>query len=314
MKRVKEFMRILIFIFCCVIVSTGCRSKEEGRGDGVKSSRGNSKPYIVNVSTSSPQPLSDKDFKIDVTASDLDKDKIVLKYEWYLNNELLNGIVDNVLPKENFKKGDLIKVVITPSDEKEEGEPYIIDNLIVKNSPPKVKEVKIFPSVATLNDTIKVSAEGEDIDGDEVNFKYHWILNGEEIQENRDSPELVTKKFCKKGDSLWVGVVPNDGEEDGEVVISEVVTIQNSPPIITSLPPKIIKDNVFIYNVMATDADEDVLEYRLKESPEGMVIDKDTGLIKWTIGENEVKNATITIQVSDGNTVTEQSFQITIPK
>ncbi len=306
---------LLLLFISIVFFSIGCKGKEieEKSKDEIRADI-NSKPYIVSVITSSPQPLPGKDFRIDVTALDPDKDKVTLSFKWYVNGEFLDGVEENTLPHENFKKGDVIRVEIIPDDGKEKGIPHIIENLTVQNFPPRVKGIRTLPGVATLNDTIKVLAEAEDPDGDEISFKYRWFVNGEEIMENRDNSELVVNRCCKRGDTIWAAVVPNDGEDDGEAVISDTVTIQNSPPIITSIPPRSIKGNTFIYNVTAEDADGDVLEFRLEESPEDMVIDKETGAVRWEVGEREIKNADITIAVFDGNTTTTQSFQLSIPK
>ena len=63
------------------------------------------------------------------------------------------------------------------------------------------------------------------------------------------------------------------------------------------------------YDVNAIDADGDTLEYSLFESPSGMRIDSQTGLILWNPTADQIGNHDVTIRVEDGRGgVAEQSF------
>src|SRR5690554_2507816 len=57
----------------------------------------------------------------------------------------------------------------------------------------------------------------------------------------------------------------------------------NTAPEIMSIPLTITEEGYsYTYRVTAEDLDGDELIYSLEESPEGMVIDSDSGLISWT--------------------------------
>jgi putative Ig domain-containing protein len=64
---------------------------------------------------------------------------------------------------------------------------------------------------------------------------------------------------------------------------AEPVTIANSPPKITSMPPTTIQGGRYEYSVAADDADKDALVYSLEKNPMGMNIDQITGHIEWQI-------------------------------
>ena len=85
----------------------------------------------------------------------------------------------------------------------------------------------------------------------------------------------------------------------------------NHAPVITSIPKTtaIVGEN-YIYNVIATDPDNDVLTYSLIDKPEGMVIVPSTGKVTWTPGF--VGSYGGTVKVSDGKKSTTQSFTITV--
>jgi uncharacterized protein YjdB len=85
----------------------------------------------------------------------------------------------------------------------------------------------------------------------------------------------------------------------------------NQPPTITSTPITTATVNqAYSYNVNATDPDGDTLTYFLTTSPTGMTINYTTGLINWnptTAGDYDV-----TVEVSDGDLIDNQSFTITV--
>jgi len=87
---------------------------------------------------------------------------------------------------------------------------------------------------------------------------------------------------------------------------------------IANLPPEIKSTEVtsgevgmkYTYDVEATDPNGDTLTYSLTIKPDGMVIDKDSGVITWTpVSEGSVD---VTVMVSDGVLSAIQSFKISV--
>ena len=80
------------------------------------------------------------------------------------------------------------------------------------------------------------------------------------------------------------------------VILSEL----NASPIIESQPPtEIIFGQTYDYEVIATDADEDTLNYEILSGPAGLTIDSESGLINWQTTEQDIANHAITVRVSD---------------
>ena len=88
----------------------------------------------------------------------------------------------------------------------------------------------------------------------------------------------------------------------------------NQVPLITSIPITVsYVDNVYVYEVIASDTDGDILTYSLYNTPAGMVIDKDTGIITWTPTTSDAGYAEITLRVSDTHGATkEQTYRLTV--
>lgn len=90
--------------------------------------------------------------------------------------------------------------------------------------------------------------------------------------------------------------------------------VNNWPPSITSDPEiQAVQGEMFTYQVEAEDPDGDSLTYRLQQSPEGMIINPDTGLVEWTPSSEQEGEMTVSVQVDDGfGGTASQSFAITV--
>ena len=144
---------------------------------------------------------------------------------------------------------------------------------------------------------IFVSPVAEDVDGDQVDFSYQWLINGE-ADPLLTEATLPGNKYTR-GDTVQVLIVPNDFFNDGATYESYVQPIPNATPQITSQPPQEIDSLAYRYQVVVNDTDDSTFNYRLEEAPEGMLIDASTGLIEWDLSEVQPGDYTIAIIVTD---------------
>ena len=87
----------------------------------------------------------------------------------------------------------------------------------------------------------------------------------------------------------------------------------NNPKITSSPVTNALLNQVYYYDVDAYDQDNDVLSYELLISPEGMSINKDNGLIKWTPSYEGTYG--ISIKVSDDkNGYDSQYYELIVSK
>jgi len=101
----------------------------------------------------------------------------------------------------------------------------------------------------------------------------------------------------------------NDEEEEDPEDDEEA---ENHPPIITSTPPLMGReDELYTYQVVAEDPDNDPLTYHLITAPRGMVMTA-SGLIRWIPQQEGVE--IVRIQVSDGLASAFQTYTITVTK
>ncbi|MDP3640125.1 MAG: Ig domain-containing protein [Nanoarchaeota archaeon] len=101
-----------------------------------------------------------------------------------------------------------------------------------------------------------------------------------------------------------------EDEEEGDDEDTE--GDENHPPIITSTPLTTAReDELYTYQVIAEDPDNDPLTYHLVTAPRGMAMTA-SGLIRWTPPREGAE--LVRIQVSDGQLSAFQTYTITVTK
>ena len=110
----------------------------------------------------------------------------------------------------------------------------ITETVVVTNNPPTVSNVQIAPSMATSLDDLTLTYTYSDQDGDsEAGTSIHWFKNGGHQTQFNDQL-TISKTHTTRNDDWWAKVTPSDGEDVGTETQSNIVTVFNAPPTITS--------------------------------------------------------------------------------
>jgi hypothetical protein len=257
----------------------------------------NSPPVISAVRLVPGQAFKGIALSVLVDSHDPEGDTVSYEYRWTRNDAEISGEQGNVLPDGLFKKGDLIRVEVTPRDAHTKGTPVASSPVKILNAPPVALAAWVEPRNPGSSDALKAVCTSEDKDADFVFFNYRWEKNGVSLQDET-SQTLGPDKF-KKGDSIAVVITPDDRETAGKAKRSAPVVISNSPPVIESSPPVRSQGNLYEYRLMARDADNDPLAFTLKSGPKGMKVDKQSGLIQWEVQRDDKGLFPVEIEVSD---------------
>jgi hypothetical protein len=287
-------LTIFSSLFFLVGISSCNRQKE-----AELKSKTNSAPVITSVTLLPEKPNKESELNLVIRSQDPDGDPVIYQYQWMKNDEEIIGENKDTLKGGSFKKGDLIRVKVTPSDGKIDGKPFLSESVKILNSPPLIQEVRIEPKMASARDHLKAIVRSLDADGDFVYYSYQWERNGSLL--NEEKAETLERARFKKGDLITVTVTPDDRETQGFPKKSEPVIISNSPPVIISSPPTSTEGTAYSYNVKANDPDDDPILFSLKSAPKGMEVDKDTGLIRWQIRREDKGPHLIEIEASDNS-------------
>lgn len=171
-----------------------------------------------------------------------------------------------------YERGSRIACTLTPFDGEAEGEPHTSDAVTVDNTPPTVGSLVFSDPAPVYGTDLTVTPEGVvDVDGDEVSFRYEWVVDGTKASET--GPVLSGRLF-RRGDPIRVTVVPNDGIEDGPALRSDDLTAGNALPRITSLdvtPEEVYTDDLLTASAVAFDDDGDPTTIRFDWYVDGVL-------------------------------------------
>jgi len=169
-------------------------------------------------------------------------------------------------------------------------------------------------TTATINQTYAYNVDATDPDGDTLTYSLTTSPAGMTIN---SITGLINWTPTATGDYDVTVEVSDNGSPVKSITQSFTIHVEedqeptNQAPTITSTPDTTATVNqTYAYNVDATDPDGDTLTYSLTTSPAGMTINSWNGIINWTptaLGDYDV-----TVKVSDGDLIDNQSFTITV--
>jgi parallel beta-helix repeat protein len=204
---------------------------------------GNTAPEVANIRVQPENPTTNDDLFVAYEFSDPDedpegKDTII---EWYRKRPgdiefTRTGLKVKTLSSIYTNKNELWKCEVTPHDGVSYGKSMMsITEVTILNSRPVISDLQITPSIPTARDDLQAKYVYSDMDMDsEGNTQIIWYQDGNSIPELNNKLS-VPKKHTAKGQVWQFGVRPHDGQDFGETVKSENITIQNSAPVAVNL-------------------------------------------------------------------------------
>ena len=140
---------------------------------------------------------------------------------------------------------------------------YLTDNITVPNNIPVLLNVSISPELCSSADNLTANnGTVTDADNDVITFYYRWYKDGVLQTALNDIKVILSDNTTN--DEIWkVGVIPNDGYENGSEVLSATITIGsgNHVPILsgitTNVSSKKYNQSVLVSSVDAFDQNDD---------------------------------------------------------
>lgn len=185
-------------------------------------------------------------------------------------------------------------------------------HLIVQNGQPEMLSEPTY--CAPIGALYSYDVEAADPNGDTLTYSLEYEPDGMTI-------DAVSGLITWTPTAAQVGqhdyrVIVEDGRGAGagQTVMLYVPDADNTPPQITSEPEFTTRvEREYVYDVAATDADDDPLTFRLMTAPDGMSIEPSTGLITWMPLEEQIGTHTVTVVADDGrNGLGGQTYSLTV--
>ncbi|MCK6502845.1 Ig-like domain-containing protein [Myxococcota bacterium] len=193
----------------------------------------NAPPSVASAAISPTSPVEGDTLTCVAGAtSDADGDTVSLSYRWTVDGVAASS-TSSTLSSTAFEKGDSVTCSITPNDGYADGTTVTSAAVTVGNSAPTITAATLAPTTAYEASTLTCTPSGgTDADGDTVSYRYDWVVGSSTL--GLDSASL-TGSWFDKGDAVTCVVTPTDGTDDGSPVSSNVVTVRNTAPQLTSV-------------------------------------------------------------------------------
>ncbi len=204
-------------------------------------------------------------------------------------------------PEFNPLEGPIEEPALPPSEQPE----------VSTGLPPRIESVSLGQGPATASRDLRLEIHASDPDGDPVRLLTWWSINGHEL--GTVAP-LLAKAHLRRGDTISARVVAFDASHESAPFLTDVIVIENAPPLITTFPMGFDAAGGFVYPIGAVDPDGDHnLEYHLLEGPDGMAIEPHEGTLTWVPGADQKGRHTVRVEVRDGQGgVGQQEFDLQV--
>jgi hypothetical protein len=238
----------------------------------------NTPPRPPRIALDPPRPVGGQPVKVVVTepGSDADGQAVALGIAWTREGRPTGGGAET-LDAAQFRKGERVRVIVTPRDGEDAGEPVALE-VVVENAPPTAPAIAFTAERPRVTEAlqVKVTASAKDPDGDPLRYRYRWTRDGAPVAVD-DGTEAakapphwtaaneVPARELAKGQRWEVEAQALDGTTHGPSARAAVV-IANSPPAAPEIafapfaPRR--GDGLALALKQPADADGDVITWR----------------------------------------------------
>ena len=160
-----------------------------------------------------------------------------------------------------FVHTDTVVCSVTANDGTDAGNTETA-TIVVDNTAPVLSSVSLTPTTAKTGDSLTCTpGSATDADGETVSYTYAWKINGAPDSETSNT---LSSTDHEKGDNIVCTVTPDDGTDSGTAVDSNLVTIGNTAPAVSSVtlsPSSPGTEDVLTATPSGSDADGDSISY-----------------------------------------------------
>ncbi|WP_414529920.1 putative Ig domain-containing protein, partial [Nodularia chucula] len=188
-------------------------------------------------------------------------------------------------------------------------------NLTVNPAAPNLAPViTSTPRTQTrLGNSYYYRVEATDPDGDILTYSLQTAPTGMTITD--DGTIIWTPNAAQFGNhSVAIKVSDSSSTSTQSFNLNVSNTAANYPPSITSAPNLITNiDRTYEYNLTGSDPDNDLLLWSLDAAPSGMVIDEQSGTLRWQPQKDQIGEHNVKVRLTDtGGSFVGQEFTLTV--
>jgi len=271
-------------------------------------------PVVRSVRIDPAEPFPGDRVRAVVDVERSDGNRFALRFTWELDGELLERGASSIDLPDDMRAGDVIEVTVVAGDGIAESEPKRA-TATVANQRPRLLGISITPAgVIIPGETIVVTPEAVDPDGDELEYDYSWTVNGEaQVIDFWDPQDHFSTAGLRQGDRIEVTVVARDRRgAQSRPLASGAIDLRAAAPEILSAPAG-YDGGTFRYSLEARDPQGGRLRFSLRKGPEGMRVDPDRGEVFWSPAPNQTGIHPVEIVVENSGGIRAiQAFELEV--
>jgi len=228
----------------------------------------NAPPSAPTVSLGPTGARTADDLVVTIVAPSVDPEgsTVAYSYAWFQGSIPRAEFTGDTLPATETSKGQIWRVVVTPNDGEDDGEPGTAE-ITVANTAPEAT-VTLSPGAPTNADDIRAEVERSDVDGDPVSVRYAWTVDGVATDYDTDT---IRGAATEHGQVWAVTVTPFDADDSGVVATAEV-RVENTLPTMRSVSVSPVAPYVtddLVAEASGRDDDGDALAYTYRWIADG---------------------------------------------
>ncbi|MEK7399208.1 MAG: PKD domain-containing protein, partial [Candidatus Poribacteria bacterium] len=203
----------------------------------------NSPPTVKDISITPLTPKKTDNLICNYIYSDADNDfsgqndiETGTEIRWFKDNQM-QVLYNNqrIIPPNELSKGEKWYFTVKPKDGVDYGELKTSDIVSIKNSAPSALNINISPKSLLTEDDILCNYDYADADNDaELGTEIRWFKD-DQIQATYNDQRKIPSSETTKGQKWYFTIRPRDGFTFGDILVSEIVTIGDSNPLISNL-------------------------------------------------------------------------------
>ena len=250
---------------------------------------GNTPPVPPRIAIKPDRPKGGDTLALVVVepARDVDGERVTLGVAWTREGKP-TGSGAETLPPSQFRKHEKVRVLVTPRDGEDPGDPVAYE-VVVDDAPPTAPVVAFATDKPAVTAALRVLLEtpAADPDGDALRYQYRWSRDGEVVvlSDGTDASKAppywtgaseVPASQLRKGQRWTVEVRAHDGEQPGPAARAATVIVNTPPPaprlVFAPERPRRV-DGIAVVIEQPKDADADVVTYRYAWTRDGQRVD-----------------------------------------
>ncbi|MFO0582932.1 MAG: FG-GAP-like repeat-containing protein [Anaeromyxobacter sp.] len=213
----------------------------------------------IALEPAEPTALTGVTVSIRRPSTDLDDDPLSYRHAW-TRNGVPAAFEGATIPPDTLRHGELWRVVVTPFDGEQEGEPAAL-SVAVKNTAPPAPSVLLTPATPAVGEPVSCDARApeRDADGEPVTLGYQWFKDGA-LQAVGEGSASLPRGLVRRGERWRCEAWAQDGQGGVSPRGKAELVVRNSPPAAPQVavePERPRRDDTLACRIAVASVDPD---------------------------------------------------------